>query len=332
MRELATIRQIGAVITIEGADSICSYVVDGWNLVDRKGKYQLEDLVIYCEIDSWIPESIAPFLTKSSKGAKTYKGVVGNLLKTAKLRGTLSQGLLLDPAEHGISDLFIDMDVTDDLGIILYDRDEEIRVKYAGNAFGAFPTDIPKTGLERVQNIYNKLDWFKDAEEYDVTVKLDGTSCTMYHDGTELRVCSKNINLKRDDTNLYWQAASWGCGELIERLFNTGAGRYAIQGEIVGPGIQGNRHHLKAQEFRVYNFRNLETGGNLSFPYILEIASTYGFSTVPYYGPMSLSRFSSLTELLQFVDDADVGEGLVFKNSKFQFKALSNNYLLKYGG
>jgi len=95
MRKMATIRRIDSVEPIPGADRICVYVIDGWKIVDGVGLYKPGDLVIMCEIDSWIPNSIAPFLTKPDRFPKEYLGVPGEKLKTVKLKGQISQGLIL---------------------------------------------------------------------------------------------------------------------------------------------------------------------------------------------------------------------------------------------
>lgn len=90
-RKLASVRRITDIKPIENADTICAYYVDGWAVVDKIGKYEINDLVIFCEIDSWIPASVAPFLFKG----RSYNGVDGERLKTVKLKGVTSQGLLL---------------------------------------------------------------------------------------------------------------------------------------------------------------------------------------------------------------------------------------------
>ena len=93
-RKMATIRKISAIESIPEADRICTYVIDGWKVVDTIGKYNVGDLVVYCEIDSFIPNSIAPFLTAPDRSPKEYLGVKGERLKTKKLRGVISQGLM----------------------------------------------------------------------------------------------------------------------------------------------------------------------------------------------------------------------------------------------
>ena len=56
MRKLATVRRIDNILPIAGADAIECAVVGGWKVVVKKGEYQVGDLGIYCEIDSWIPQ------------------------------------------------------------------------------------------------------------------------------------------------------------------------------------------------------------------------------------------------------------------------------------
>ena len=94
MRKLATIRKISEVKPIENADNIELAKVDGWQLVIKKGEFTLGDWGIYCEIDSFLP--MVPqfeFLRKSSYKKMGEKE--GYRLKTIKLRGQISQGLLL---------------------------------------------------------------------------------------------------------------------------------------------------------------------------------------------------------------------------------------------
>lgn len=94
-RKLATIRRIAEVKSIEGADLIEAVRVDGWWVVAKKGEFPVDSLAVYMEVDSFVPTGIAPFLTKSGHEPKEYEGVKGERLRTVKLRGQLSQGLLL---------------------------------------------------------------------------------------------------------------------------------------------------------------------------------------------------------------------------------------------
>jgi RNA ligase (TIGR02306 family) len=94
MRKLATIRVIDGIQPIQGADAIECAVVGGWKVVVKKGEFLVGESALYLEIDSWVPHELAPFLTKGDE-AKEFEGVKGNRLRTVKLRGQISQGLLL---------------------------------------------------------------------------------------------------------------------------------------------------------------------------------------------------------------------------------------------
>jgi len=118
-RKLATIRTISEIIPIEGADSICQYKVDGWKVVDSIGKYNVGSLVCFLEIDSWVPTQLAPFLSKG-KEPREYNGVKGERLHTVKLRGAISQGLLLEPTEEMITCAEENLDAW--LGITKWER------------------------------------------------------------------------------------------------------------------------------------------------------------------------------------------------------------------
>ena len=102
MRKLATIRTVTETRPIEDAEMIELAVVDGWKCVTKKGEYSAGDAVIYCEIDSFLPvREEFEFLRKSS--LKSMDEREGFRLRTVKLRGQISQGLLIDPSILGRS-------------------------------------------------------------------------------------------------------------------------------------------------------------------------------------------------------------------------------------
>ncbi len=87
-RKMATVRKIIEINPIPDADAIEVAVVDGWKVVVKKDEFNVNDIVVYCEIDSWIPFDLAPFLSKG-KEPREYNGVKGERLKTVKLRGQI---------------------------------------------------------------------------------------------------------------------------------------------------------------------------------------------------------------------------------------------------
>ena len=134
---------------------------------------------------------------------------------------------------------------------------------------GSFPSFISKTDEERIQN----LDIRKfQGLEYEESEKIDGTSCTFYYNNSEFGVCSRNNKLglvldeKGEPTGphggAYWKIAKKYnleetlpklCDQAIENKLNI-----AIQGEIVGPGIQGNKYKLTEYEFFVFKIYNID--------------------------------------------------------------------------
>ena len=151
MRKMATIRKISKIASIEGAEFIEVAEVDGWRVVVNKGMYKENDLVVFCEIDSFVPTEIAPFLTASDSFPKEYLGVKGERLRSKKLRGILSQGLILPLNTLPQNDLEwtdpVGVDVSELLGIVKYDP--PLPAQLTGQAKGNFPSLVPKTDQER---------------------------------------------------------------------------------------------------------------------------------------------------------------------------------------
>ncbi len=201
MRKMASVQRVLEKKSIVGADLIEAYRVNGWWVVDKKGAYEVGDLVVYCEVDSWIPHTLAPFLTKPGHYPREYLGVEGERLRTVKLKGQLSQGLLLplveDNSEEG-------QDFSEILGITKW---EDTRYMANMDARGNFPDFIPKTDQERVQNLDRTLEKYF-GQSFEVTVKRDGSSLTAFVNGEESGVCSRNVNLKETEDSAFWAAAN----------------------------------------------------------------------------------------------------------------------------
>lgn len=348
MRKMATIRKIDALRPIEGADAIECAIVGGWTVVVKKGEYTAGDLAVYCEIDSFIPTAIAPFLTKPGHYAKTYEGVEGERLRTMKLRGQLSQGLLLPyNVLGGLVDL-LDFaypnegeDVSELLGITKYEA--PVPAELAGEVKGMFPSVIPKTDQERVQNLKVELaEWLNDGSHWEVTEKLEGSSMTVYCIDGEVGVCSRNLDLKPNLDNSLWRTANKY--NLPTKLVGIGR-NIAIQGEIVGNGIQGNIYQMRDQDFLVYDIYDIDAGRYFTPAERKAFVAEQGLNHCPvlaYSANLTDTLgINNLEQVLKFAEGKSVmgmigceREGLVFKchEKSVSFKAISNKYLLKHGG
>lgn len=100
-RSLAHIEKIEWVRPIEGADRIVTYGILGWEVVDQKDKYKVGDLVVYCEIDSVLPDRPEFEFLRDRKFR----------VRTIKLKGQVSQGLIL-PLPDSLKSNSVGTDVT----------------------------------------------------------------------------------------------------------------------------------------------------------------------------------------------------------------------------
>lgn len=295
-RKMASIRRVKAVLPIPGADKIELVMVDGWQVVAKKGENAVGDLIVYFEIDSWIPHTIAPFLTKEGYAPKEFNGVPGERLKTIKLRKQLSQGLIvsldaLPQIERIAKSVAEGDDVTDILGIQKWEAPEE---KASNNGqmpskTRSFPYFIKKTDQERAQNyghmIAANLDTLMEA-----TVKKDGSSMTVfrvmpgsqYYNDAKLMVegkptlwqrvksfvkrerpqpvfgiCSRNVLLPLQGGSNFHKAAG---GALMALAYDCDVSNasIAIQGEVVAPDIQGNYEKVKGVEYHVFDMFDID--------------------------------------------------------------------------
>jgi len=346
-RKMATIRMIDSIDPIEGADAIEVATVGGWKVVVKKGEFSPNDVAIFLEIDSWVPHELAPFLSKG-KEPREYNGVKGEKLRTIRLKKQLSQGLLLPMSIFGCGsgydepvDLRPDYKVGDDVSEVLGIQKWEapINAQLAGVARGNFPSVVPKTDQERCQNLKKELQtWIEKGYTWEVTEKLDGSSCTIYLDlDGEFHVCSRNLDLVRDENNSFWKAAiNYNVEAVMRDNQLTGL---AIQGELIGEGIQGNPYGIKGHRFCVFDIYDTQIGAYLSRSARHNVANLCYLDSVPVLNrSVKLTETESIDSLLKMAEGISVmgttnteREGLVFacnEHPGLSFKAISNNFLL----
>lgn len=267
MRKLARIETIEGVKPIGGADRIEAYNVGGWWVVDQKGAYQIGDKAIYVEVDAWVPHELAPFLSKGSV-PREYEGVKGNRLKTVRLKGQLSQGLLLNPAKvlggfDGLCEAGVD--VSEYLGIIKWEA--PVSASLGGVARGTFPAWARKTDQERIQNLKSDLQgWIESQELFEVTMKLDGSSMSVgFSPDREFVVCSRNLSLdlSQEGNTFVTTAKELDLENRLKSLLPLFPKGFMVQGELMGEGIQGNKENIKGHKFFVFDIYDVVSGSYL---------------------------------------------------------------------
>jgi len=327
MRKLATVRKIAEIKAIPEADLIVAYRVDGWWVVDKKDAHSVGDLVVYVEPDAWVPHELAPFLSKGKEPSE-YEGVKGERLRTVKLKKQLSQGLLL-PIPDSFAK-FEGLDCTETLGIKLWEP--KLPAQLAGDARELFPSVVPKTEAERIQNLASTWGELR-KHKFEVTEKLHGSSCTFYLDlEKDFHVCSRNLDLKPSETNAYWKAATKY--NVQQNMIKHGLAGLALQGEIVGEGLNGNQYKL-GLEFFLFSIYDVQQGKYLDAYAREEICAMLGLQHVPVVqldvSELSVEQALNAAEGKSKVNGSE-REGLVLKSQEDTsviVKIISNRWLLK---
>lgn len=369
-RSLAHVEIITALSSIEGADFLELAQVLGWQCVVKKGEFQVRDKIIFCEIDSVLPELPEyEFLRKYN-----FR------IKTQKLRGVLSQGLVLPLRGDDIINFNVGDDVTDRLGITKYltpsEREEinqqDIKIQNEKNKLKkfmmryswfrklflskkqkeGFPYWVDKTNEERIiQNIPAVLERFKDKEVY-VTEKIDYQSVTftgkMLPNTTPIIgkflpkkfkfiVCSCNL-INNDKNSLYWKIAERYKIEQILKKNPT----LTIQGEQGDTKVQGNKYKIKEPRLWVFNIIDHVRDYHYNFSEMLEFCNKYGLETVPYLGQYKLSDIgTTVDELVEEskgyseITNGIIREGVVIRcvqqgRKIFSVKVINPEFLLKH--
>lgn len=217
-----------------------------------------------------------------------------------------------------------------------------------------WPEWVKHTDEERIQN----CPWVLEGEKkpWVVTEKIDGSSSTytMYRHKTlfghkdEFYVCSRNVVMDTPDRknfysetegNVYWEMAiKYDMESVLKDLLD----RYpenawvTIQGEIYGRKIQKRDYGLDEHKFAAFNLIMEKTGRWNSGTMKRLLEKEYSVPCVPivvenFHLPDTVDQILDYATGTSFIDGG-MREGFVFRSQDGveSFKAVSNEYLLKY--
>lgn len=343
-RKLASVQRVLDLSPIENADKIEVAHILGWKVVVKKGEFKVGDLAVYFEVDSLIPEEILKKfnLWDNERDKGKLAGSKGNRLKTVRLRGQISQGLLIPLSiVNDFTQITEGIDVTEKLGVKKYNP--PIPVQLQGIMEGQFPSFLKRTDSKRVQSNPGLIEEMRDRDCY-ITIKIEGTSGTFYNRivdvNNEFGVCSRNIDLKETDTNTYWKIARQY--ELKDLLKDQ---ELCIQGEIYGNGIEGNvlgESDHKLAVFDIFDIKDYKYFNYKDLVYFCR-SNKLPMVEVIYEGKFI---WNSIDELLELADqqkypNGEFAEGIVIRpqiesysnvlGGRLAFKVISPSYLLKHG-
>ena len=356
-RALAHIEEINSIIPIEGKDRIVLATVLGWTVIVQKD-FKVGDKVVFAEIDSVFPDKPEFEFLRNKKFR----------IKTMKMAGVISQGIvfplsILPEGEYNIGD-----DVTDILGITQYESTmdkeemdtESIKTpvkKYPEflmrmswfrklvlpkKQAKGFPSFISKTDETRIQNapFYLNMDC-----NWIATEKVDGQSGSFTlqrvkgkhfwnKDTYDFAVCSRNLRKWKKDTSSFWSVAEkYNIEEVLHKLIGDNEW-VAIQGECVASNVQGNKYHVTEPDLYVFNL--IYPSGRVGSVEAKKIVNNLGLKFVPILSENAQIKGMTVPEVLEYATGKSqlydtLREGIVFRSEdgKQSFKAVSPEFLLK---
>lgn len=394
MRQLVSIKTITDLQPIPEADRIETATIDGgWKVVVKKQEFEVGDKCLYFEIDSILPTQ-DPRFSFLDKDAKNFDWGRGARLRTIKLKKQISQGLALPlkPFQYEINSK---KDLTEIIGVRKWEDSDTvpeqentnkkqqgkflrslakfmprfISGRYLGfvaslykKTKGDFPSFVSRTDQLRCQNFSG---FFKNEENlksinFEVTIKSDGSSLTVYKNKSDIGICSRNMTVWKKaqyglfkrllgfksnqiklDSNFTRVAAKTNIVEALEKLNLN----IAVQGEMVGPGVNGNRAFLKDFEYHIFDIFDIDkqcyVGHNERLDILIQlfkngykggIVHEVAFDTLENLGLTSIEKCLKFAETVKVPGNDNIVEGVVFKSAdgKISFKAVSNEYLLKW--
>jgi RNA ligase (TIGR02306 family) len=201
----------------------------------------------------------------------------------------------------------------------------------------SFPHFLRKTDETRVQVCQGLLNMHLGKPCY-IMEKLDGSSHTSFSiskKGRKFGVCSRNLELIEDDVNNFWKVAKHF--NLEEKLKSYGK-NVALQGEMIGPSIQGNKYKLDEITLRFFSVYDIDSNRYLSYPEVKKVLSDLDLPSVPILEE-NVILHNDIQKWVEYskgksVLNKDVHrEGIVVRlmeDSHQSFKVINPDFLLKY--
>lgn len=322
MSKLASLEKIQKVSKHPNADKLDLAIVLGFQCVIPKDSYRDGDEIIFIQPDTILPDS---------EWAAEYKKYSPKRVKAIRLRGEWSEGIVVRLSAVGgllPQDVVIGEDYSSVLGVIKYDPPLPQDLSAVGN----LPFGMPSTDEERFENLENEIPF---GEIVDVSLKIDGQSCTHYYnfETKQYGICGRKLELNPDTQNNYTLHIPRIKDKLIAYCEKHGVS-LCLRGESYGQGIQTGSHnpHSKLSKsfacFSVYNIKERKYENKGSDFYYVDVCKELEIETVP-----MVEQNIKLTE--ELIKKYSVGidsingnpfEGVVVKHKHGSFKIINKNY------
>lgn len=350
--------QIDGIENHPNADALEIVKIGGFNCIARIGDYQAGDLAVYIPEAAVVPESIlvSMNLWDDEKEKGKLAGKQGDRVKAIKLRGVVSQGLLMPVDEH----MAEGMDVAEQLGIVKYEP--VIPTHMNGEVCNVFGHTLKFD----IENIQKHLDVLAVDEEVVMTEKLHGTwTCfgfdpSMDHDEVLLKgtiITSKGLSeqglaFKWNEANKHNLYVSMfktlmqdtGIWDSVINVAHSRGRPIYILGETFGLGVQDLHYGLKEKRFLAFGIYIGEPGHGkfMDFQDFRNTCTLFGIENVPvlYRGPFSMDIAEQHRDGKDSITGVHMREGIVITPIRERtdisvgrvcLKMVSPDYLLRKG-
>ena len=267
MSNVASIQKITNLRPHPNADALELVDILGWQVVVKKGEFKEGDLCVYIATDSIVEERPEyEFLRKNhfrirpvklrqqpSNGIVFPLDILGEFDVDVDCMG--SNTFTKNGKSLYLQDLTPGYDVSEWVGAKHYEK--PIPAQLAGKVIGYLPAFIRKTDEQNIRSCPEILTELNGLPYY-ISRKDDGSSGTFFAHSDENGVCSRNLQLAEDDVNGFWRMAKKY--DIFTKIRDTFGTDYAVQGEVVGPGVNGNNLGLTELDLHIFNVIALRTG------------------------------------------------------------------------
>ena len=339
---LVEIVEIDDIQKHPNADKLDVATVKGWFCIVGRGQFQKGDKCLYIPIDSVLPEDLVNKLFKDSK----IRPVRGRI-RTVKIRGQVSQGLVVRLEDAGLDGHKVGENVADLLKIAKYEPPVQMSPASNAHATSKKQTNSNFRKYTEIENFKNHVNVFEEGEQVSITEKIHGSNFRCGYVKTEVNTLWKKIkklfgklpefefvygshNVQLQDLsrprpayyselkkNIYWEAIEkYDLRSKLKDLEDE-IGSVVVYGEVYGDGIQkGYTYGHKTGERSLVVFDVMVDGRYLDVHEMKSFCKLFNLPTAPelYQGPFDKATAKSLTEGCSVLEPTQkIREGIVIK-------------------
>lgn len=295
---MVTVEEIHDIINHENADRLQIAKLKGldFQFIIPKDQYEVGEYVIYFPVDSVLPFELLGQLGLEGKLAGKEK----NRIKTIKLRGTISQGIVAKfetvynyalekgrIAKDAAWEWTPGTDITEATGVTKYEIDDTYipNGKSTGRAgwLKPLPAHVSKYDIESVQRNPDIVKEHLYNQSVLITEKLEGSNFALSvdRDGS-YTICQRNyaIDCSKIENHLWEKLGVPFVATALKIMEDQPTvNNIVLRGEIIGPNIQGNIYKLDTNEIRFFDI--MFNGEYLDGEHFSAFCDAYALPSVP---------------------------------------------------